>query len=359
MKLKSILPYLLVIAIVAGIFGLTRKTNQNSNSQEVKLDKLRVQAGWLLNGEFANVCSAIVNGYYQDNNLDVELIPGGPSGASFIVATTAIAQDPSLDIGIDGDLVPLLRGVAKSNPNEKINVKAFASFWNDNPYGFMVRADSGIKSIKDFGKKMPNGKKVKVGVTADAVIQGAIANYAGVKEKDIDFVTVGFDATPLISGQVDALAGYWTTQAYELEKANIPYTFLSISEIPGLKQPSMVAVASEKTLTDKKDQLERWLKATIRGSEFVKNNPEEAAKNILDSRCGGPSFNEEQEAWLIKKSIPLFGNNIGMMDEKMISDYSRAYKNLGQIPFVPDNSSYMDFSILKGIGINNTNAETE
>jgi len=359
MKLKSILPYLLVIAIVAGVFGLVKRTGQNSNLQEVKPDKLRVQASWLLNGEFANVCSAIVNGYYKDNNLDVELIPGGPSGASFIVATTAIAQDPTLDIGIDGDLVPLLRGVAKSNPNEKLNVKAFASFWDDNPYGFMVRADSGIKSIKDFGKKKPNGQKVKVGVTADAVIQGAIANYAGVKEKDIDFVTVGFDATPLISGQVDALAGYWTTQAYELEKANIPYTFLSVSEIPGLKQPSMIAVASVKTLTEKKDQLERWLKATIKGSEFVVSNPEEAAKNILDTRCGGPSFNEAQEAWLIKKSVPLFKKPIGMMDEKMIVDYSLAYKNLDQIPFAPDSNSFLDFSILTGIGISNTDAKTK
>jgi len=359
MKLKTILPYLLVIAIVVGIAVFAVIDRNNSNSLEAKPDKLRVQAGWLLNGEFANVCSAIVNGYYKDNNLDVELIPGGPSGASFIVATTAIAQNPTLDIGIDGDLVPLLRGVAKNNKNEKLNVKAFAYFWNDNPYGFMVRTDSGIKSIKDFGKNKSNGQKVKVGVAADAVIQGAIANYAGVKEKDIDFVTVGFDATPLISGQVDALAGYWTSLAYELEKANISYTFLSVSEIPGLKQPSMIAVASTKTLTEKKDQLERWLKATIKGSEFVINNPEIAAKHILDIRCGGPSFDEEQEAWLIKKSIPLFEKPIGMMNEKMMIDYSLAYKNLDQIPFAPDSNSFLDFSILSGIGIDKIDAKTK
>jgi len=112
-------------------------------------------------------------------------------------------------------------------------------------------------------------------------------------------------------------------------------------------------------LTEKKDQLERWLKATIKGSEFVVSNPEEAAKNILDTRCGGPSFNEAQEAWLIKKSVPLFKKPIGMMDEKMIVDYSLAYKNLDQIPFAPDSNSFLDFSILTGIGISNTDAKTK
>ncbi len=350
--MKKILLFVLgVLVLLASVYFVKGLINRETPRETTsKKDSLKVQAGWLLNGEFANVCSAIVQGFYDQENLDVQLIPGGPSGASFIVATTAVAQDSTLDIGIDGDLVPLLKGVTKQNDSEKYKVKAFASFWTDNPYGFMVRESSGITSLKDFAKKKPDGSKIKIGVTADAVIQGALAQYAGVKESDLNFMTVGFDATPLLTNQVDALAGYWTTQAYELEKANIPYRFLPISELPGFEQPSMIAVASDKTLSDKKVQITRWLKATIKGSEFIMQNPEQAAKDILDPRCGGSTFNEEQESWLIKKSIPLFDkNNIGSLNIEQINNFAASYYALGQIPSTPSSSEYLDTTILNSV----------
>lgn len=337
----------LVLACLAVYFGY-KSTKNNVQSQ--KMDKVRVQAGWLLNGEFANVCSSIVNGYYKQQNLDVELVPGGPVGASFVVATNAVAQDDSLTLAIDGDSVPLLRGVTKQNKNEKLKVKAFAAFWNQNPYGFIVKSDSGLSSIKDFTKRKSDGSKYKIGVTSDSVVQYAIANYLNVPVTDLDIVIVGADTTPLLTGQVDALAGYWTTQAYEIEKAGIPYKFLNASELPGWGQQSMVAIATDKTLRDKKDVLKRWLVATIKGTEFIQKNPEIAAENILDKRCGGPTFNKEQELWTIKKSIPLFDKTKpGWIYENQMMDFASAYKKLGQIPNVPQVSDVIDYSILDSI----------
>lgn len=348
---KSLIVIITIIALIlvgfAIYFGhqVIRKSEQPQ-----KLEKVRVQAGWLLNGEFANVCSAIVNGIYKEQNLDVELVPGGPVGASFVIATNAIAQDDSLTLGIDGDTVPLLRGVTKQNESEKLKVKAFAAFWNQNPYGFIVRSDSGLNSIKDFIKRKPDGSKYKIGVTADSVAQYAIASYLNVPVSDLDIIIVGFDTTPLLTGQVDALAGYWTTQVYEVEKAGISYKFLNASELPGWNQQSMVAIATDKVLQNKKDVLERWLRATIKGTEFVKKNPEIAAENILDSRCGGPTFNKEQELWVIQKSLPLFDQvKPGWLYENQIMDFANAYKNLGQIPSVPQNSEVTDYSILNAI----------
>ena len=98
--------------------GLTAIFYYVSNQEMEGLDKtgepltsLKVQAGWVLNGEFANVCSAIINGYYQEEGLAVELLPGGPTGASFIIATNAVAQNQDLEIAIDCDVVPMFRGI--------------------------------------------------------------------------------------------------------------------------------------------------------------------------------------------------------------------------------------------------------
>jgi len=327
------------------IFGKT--SEQIAESSEPK-DTLRVQAGWLLNGEFASICSAIVNGYYDQQNLEVELIPGGPSGASFIVATTAIVQDPSLDIAVDSDLVPLLKGVTQENEANRMKAKAFAALWNEIPFGFIVREDSGINSLKDLSGRKENGEKYKIGVTADFVLQEVMAEHAGVEVDDLDFVTVGFDATPFLAGQVDALAAFWVTQAYEVEKAGIPYRFLNISELTGFSQPSMVAIATDKTLNKKREQLVRWVKATQEGIEFVKTKPHEAAEHILDSRCGGSAFNLEQENWLINKSLPLYEQPVaGKLNTEQIGNFADAFSQAGQIPFTPEPSTYLDTSIVQ------------
>lgn len=350
--MRKLLIAVLIIAVV-GLVGFwvyqshlpadTEKTEQPK-----QLDKLKVQAGWLLNGEFANICSAIVNGYYKDEGLEVELIPGGPVGASFVIATNAVAQDQSLDIAIDGDMIPLLRGVTKESKTEQLKMKAFAAFWNENPFGFIVRKDSGITSLKDFAlKRKKDGSKIKVGITADSVIQYAIADYAGVPVKDLDLTIVGYDASSFLAGQVDALAAFWTTQAYEVEKAGVDYNFLSASELPGFSQPSMVAIARDEVLKNKQSQLAKWLKATIKGSEFTIQNPEKAAQQVLDPRCGGPNFEAVQEKWLIEKSIPIFDKEkIGWIYQDQIINFAAAYDKLGQIPRVPKAEEILDYSIL-------------
>lgn len=337
---------------MVAVLMIYRESNQETAPDSSgELEKIRVQTGWLLNGEFANMCSAIINGYYEEEGLDVELIPGGPSGASFIIATNAVAQDSSLDIAVDGDIIPLLRGVTKESESEQLKMRAFGAFWNENPFGFIVKKDSGIESLKDFAsKRMPDGSKIRVGITADSVIQYAIADYAGVSVDDLDLTIVGYDASSFLADQVDALAAYWTTQAYEVEQAGIEYKFLSASELPGFSQPSMVAIATEETLKTKNDQLVKWLRATIKGSEFVLGNPETAAEQILDTRCGGPSFIKKQEEWLIKKSIPIFDSGkIGWVYKEQILDFAQAYHQLDQIPRVPEESELLDYSILNEI----------
>ncbi len=139
-------------------------------------------------------------------------------------------------------------------------------------------------------------------------------------------------------------------KTYELEQAGVNYKFLPASELPGFDQPSMVVVATEKTILEKKDSLTRWMQATIQGTEFVRQNPAIAAEHILDTRCGGPTFDKSQEEWLIKKSIPLFDEQKpGWVYENQIIDFAQAYRGLDQISRTPMASELIDYSILQGV----------
>ena len=346
--MKKILALTMMILVFSGLLSCTPA---NTNKP---LEKVVVQAGWILNGEYAPECSALVNGYYKEEGLDVELRPGGPSGSSFLVSTLILAQDPEVDIAISGDVVELIRGRAKSEkPEGQLRVKMFASLWQENPLGFIVRGDSGLNSLKDLAKLKPDGTEYIIGAPAgfSDVFLPALASYIGVDLKDLKIVQTGFDASPFLAGQVDALIAFWTTQAYEVEAANIPYRFLSMSEIPGFSQPSHVIMAREETLQQKPDLLEKWLRATIKGAQYNIEHPEESGKQILDSRCGGANFDSKQETWLIQKSRTLYEingslNKIGYMNKDQIMGYMNIYWEYKQIPRLLVDKEIMDFSIL-------------
>lgn len=348
-KLMPILAVLLIGLILTFSNWLSLVKNLSQRKSATPQDKLRVQLGWTPNGQYSAFCSAEVNGYYSDKNLDVEIIPGGPSGANFIVATPTIAQDSSLDIGVESDLAPILIGVGKENVNEKLKIKAIAAFWNDVPLGFIVRKDSGITSLKDLGKPMKNGKMPRIGVTSDFILQSALADYADVNKGSLKFVTTSFDATPFLDNQVDAIGAYWTNQVYGVEKAGIEYNFLNMSELPNFRQPSNIIVATDQKISEKRDQIQRFLDATQKGVQFVIDNPKEAAKQITDNRCGGSKFDITQETWLIKKSLPLYktGASYGKLDVEKINNFANAFYKLKQIPFVPSASEYIDTSFYK------------
>lgn len=339
------LVYFVCLCFLLSIFATCYAEN-NSN-----LERVVVQTGWLINGGVAAVCVAIVNGYYEEEGLEIELRPGGPSGASFIDPTILIASDQSIDIAIDNAITGFVLAKAQDEP---FKVKLIASLWQDNPMGFLIRSDSGLKSLKDLSNKKSDGSNYIIGATAGSVVLQPLAQYIGVPYEELNVIQTGTDASPFLSGQVDALFSFWTTQAYEAEIANIPWDFLPVSEIPGMQQPSLAILASELTIENKPEMLEKFLRATIRGIHFLLENPEEAAKAVLDNRCGGPLLDIEQETWIVNRSLPLFSfdnshDNVLFLNESMIMKFAHTLYDFEVISKKLESEDLMDFSILNFI----------
>src|SRR6266513_1947285 len=59
-------------------------------------DKVRLQIKWVPQAQFAGYFVALDKGYYADENLDVQIIPGGPD----IVSEQQVANDQA-DFGVD------------------------------------------------------------------------------------------------------------------------------------------------------------------------------------------------------------------------------------------------------------------
>lgn len=317
-----------------------------------ELRKVTVQYGWLLDGGSAASCTAVVKGYYRDAGLDVTLKAGGPVAATFLNATNAVATNPAVDIAVDNDLVTLIEG--KARKDDKYSVRAFASLWQKSPLGFIVRADSGINSLKDLAKTKSDGSKYVIGSTPGAPIFKALADYAGVTVKDLKITTISGDATPFIAGKVDALLGFSTNQAVAVEKAGIPYRFLPVSELPGFTQPVYVAMAREEFIAKNPELLDKWLKATAQGARETIRDPKAAAQYLRDERCGGKELNAEQQQTLVEKSIDYMkvdGSDaqIGQLNLDVIKGFVPAYSTAAGLPRTPAVEELIDTSVVQRV----------
>jgi putative hydroxymethylpyrimidine transport system substrate-binding protein len=86
---------------------------------------------------------------------------------------------------------------------------------------------------------------------------------------DVELVNIGFDLVPgLASGRVDAALGaFWTHEPILAEQEGYPTEILKVDDWGVPPYYELVIAASEATVDERPDMVERFLRATRRGYE--------------------------------------------------------------------------------------------
>lgn len=131
-------------------------------------------------------------GYYQKYGLDVTLVFGAANvGVAMITSGEAVMTNSSMEQALQA---------SSRDPNALVSMGSFL-----NKGAFSLMASKTIGSVKDL-----KGKKIAVAQVGDAVYNYTIALIAksGLKPRDINWISVGNDATAraaaLQSGRADA-----------------------------------------------------------------------------------------------------------------------------------------------------------
>jgi NitT/TauT family transport system substrate-binding protein len=149
---------------------------------------------------------------------------------------------------------------------------------NINIFGFAVKANSPIKSIKDF-----QGKKIAIAVVGWDAIWNPDLAAAGVDPKSVSYLVTGLGPgrlNALNSGKVDIMVTWngefpvWNWQAKLAGKG--PLRFFSGDRY--FKTPANGWTAATDRLDRDRDMLIRAARAQAKAMWFVKTNPTEAAK---------------------------------------------------------------------------------
>lgn len=203
-------------------------------------------------------------GFYEDEGLDVTFELGSRelNPVKMVVSGTNT-------IGVLGGPDSVL--VARSK-NQAI--KAIAVLHrNSNFPGLLTLKDSGITSIKQLEDK-------KVGFFYGHISTDVIRNMFNKGGVQVDEVDVGFDYSQLLTKNIDAQWAFRTTAGVNLPEKGVEINFLSPQDY-GINTHGYTIFATDKTLQDKPEIIESFLRATFKGVQETLTHPEQSLESLI------------------------------------------------------------------------------
>ncbi|MBT8155173.1 ABC transporter substrate-binding protein [Epibacterium ulvae] len=224
-------------------------------------DKMTLLLDWFINPDHGPIIIAQENGYFADQELEVEIIaPADPADPPKLAAAgkaeLAISYQPQLHLQVAEGL-PLKRvGTLVATPLNCL----------------LVLKDGPIQEIADL-----KGKKIGFSVAGvEEALLGTVLSTHGVAYEDVELVNVNWSLSPsLMSGQVDAVIGaYRNFELNQMEIEGVEGRCFYVEE-EGLPSYDELIYVTNPDLMDK-DMLRRFMAATEKATQYIVNHPEES-----------------------------------------------------------------------------------
>ncbi|SDB55958.1 ABC transporter substrate-binding protein [Bauldia litoralis] len=296
------------LAAAAGMgFGL---------SSGLAADAVTLQLKWVTQGQFAGYYVAKDKGFYEEEGLDVTIKPGGPD-----INPQQVLTGDGADIAIDwmpSALAAREKGVPTVNVAQPFKKS-----------GMMLTClkETGITKPEDF-----RGKTLGVWFFGNEYpFLSWMATLGIPTEGGPDGVTVvkqGFNVDPLLQKQADCISTMTYNEYWQVIDAGIPAEDLVVFkyEDQGVATLEDGLYVLEDRLQDEAfvDVMARFVKASMKGWEYARENPDEAAEIVLENDDTGAQTEKHQKR-MVSEIIKLTEGSNGALDE---ADYERTVEVL-------------------------------
>lgn len=274
-KFKILIVILAVVLVGAG--GLLLANKNKDNNQGKPKDKVTLALDWTPNTNHTGIFAAKQNGWYTEENIDLEIVPYS-STSSEVLVTSGKA-----DVGI-GFTEGVVSSAAGDSP-----VVSIATIIAGNTSSIVTRSGDNIDSLADLDGKIYGGYGAPY---EEPVMKQAIKNDGG----EGKFKQVVVDTSPLDALESDKVDFVWIYEGWEgieAKRRGFDIKHFPVVEhgIPNYSTPNIIT--SPEAISDNSDLLERFMKATLRGYELARTNPEEAAGLLIKANPPGTFPDEE------------------------------------------------------------------
>jgi NitT/TauT family transport system substrate-binding protein len=281
-------------------------------------DEVTLQLKWVTQAQFGGYYVAKDKGFYEEEGLDVTINPGGPD-----IAPPQVIAGGGADVIIDW-MPSALASREKGVPLVNIAQPFKRS-------GMMLTClkETGIAAPEDlkgrtlgvwfYGNEYPFlSWMAKLGLPTDGSPEG------------VTVLKQGFNVDPLIQKQADCISTMTYNEYWQVIDAGIPAEDLVVFkyEDQGVATLEDGLYVLEDNLKDPAfvDKMARFVKASMRGWEYAREHPEEAAQIVLDNDATGAQTETHQVRMvgeIVKLLVP--AGDPGALDE---ADYQRTVDTL-------------------------------
>jgi len=291
---KIIILVLIVLVIGFGAFWLYTKNKKTTSKYTGPTESVSLRLKWVHQAQFAGNYVAVEKGFYQDQGLEVSLLP-------FSYEETAIQAvlAGKSEFGIAGaDEVMMARTEGKP-------VKAIAVIFKTNPVVAFSLESSGIKKPQDFVGKTVGIQK---GVNTEYLYYAMIKNL-GIDRSKIKEVSIGYEAKELLDGKVDVSTGYVINEPQLVKEMGIGVNTFLVADY-GVNMYADVLFTTDEIIKTKPDMVGRMLKATLTGWQYAIEHEAEAVDITMKY---AKDSTKEHQTYMLSSSVPLIHTGTGRL----------------------------------------------
>jgi NitT/TauT family transport system substrate-binding protein len=288
--MRKLFVSLIALSLVLQLFG--------------QLHRLTFTPHWLPQAQFAGYYTALEKGFYKDEGLDVTIVH--PSAS-----VNAVEK---LEKG-ESDIISLFLVTAISAKYKDIDIVNIAQLSQNSALLFVTRKDKNIRNLSDL-----NGKKIGVWYSGFDEVGKALAKA---NKLDVQWVPILSSINLFMVGGIDAMTVMWYNEYQQIINSGINHDELDkffFSEY-GFNVPEDGLYCLNSTYNLRKNDLEKFVKATLRGWDYARNNRVEAVELVMRiMKQENIPTNKTHQSWMLDKVLELMKPSSG---EQHIGELSR------------------------------------
>ncbi|KWX73671.1 myristoyl transferase [Paenibacillus riograndensis] len=242
---------------------------------------VKLQLKWVPQAQFAGYFLAQDKGYYAEEGLKVEILPGGPD----IVPEQQVAGG-SADIGVDW-VASLLTSQEQEMPLVQI-----AQIFQKSGLVLVSKKDAGIAGPAGLkGKKVGNwmgGNEFEILALFD--------KYKLDSNKDLNFTKQGFTMDQFLGGEIDAASAMTYNEYQVILESGVKAEDLNVIDMndEGVAMLEDNLFANKEWLEANKETAAKFVRASLKGWKDAIADPEAAVDSVMKLAEEGSTTREHQ-----------------------------------------------------------------
>ena len=280
-------------------------------------DEVRLQLKWVTQAQFAGYYVALDQGFYEEEGLDVTILPGGPD-----IAPTQVIAGGGADVTVEwmpAALAAREKGLPLVNIAQPFKSSGMMlTCWGD--VGIAEPADLANRTLGVwfFGNEFPFMSWMsQLGIATD-----------GKSASGVEVLKQGFNVDPLLQRQADCISTMTYNEYWQVIDAGVGadelVTFKYEDQGGATLEDGLYVLEENLSDPDFSDKMVRFVRASMKGWKWAEENPEAAAEIVLENDATGAQTEEHQKRMMGEIAKLTAGSN-GALDP---GDYDRTVATL-------------------------------